>query len=64
MCYSRSRGCDHDLCKPVPETWHVALADSELEGSVGGDVHREDENEDHTIDSWVLSGPLLRCSLT
>jgi hypothetical protein len=36
----------------------------EFEGTVSGEVHREGENEDPTVDTYVPSGALLWCLLT
>ena len=53
---------DHGLRDPVSEGWHVSL--TEFKGVVDGEVHREGENKDPTVESWVSSGALLRRSLT
>ena len=53
---------DHCLRDPVSKVWHISLA--EFEGTVSGEVHREGENEDPTVDTYVPSGALLWCLLT
>ncbi len=53
---------DHRLRDPVAEALHIGLA--EFEGTVGGEVHRECEYEDSTVDPHVSSVSLLRCLLT
>ena len=53
---------DHCLLDPVSEAWHIGLA--EFEGTVSGEVHREGENEDPTVDPYAFFVALLWRLLT
>ncbi len=53
---------DHCLRDQVSKVCHISLA--EFEGTISGEVHREGENEDPTVDTYVPSGALLWRLLT
>jgi hypothetical protein len=48
---------DHCLRDPVSKVCNISLA--EFEGTISGEVHREGENEDPTVDVYIPSGALL-----